>query len=83
MYKLIAGTQEDAQAVVDFYNESIAQLSEDDAQAIAETYDRVVARGLDGKAWLMAIIEEVSKKREHKQTVGYIIGITRNRLNRG
>jgi len=70
------------EVVSEFYHR-IGTPTQDEVDVFCEQYLIMKDRALPGKTWWVNVINEVSKKAPSKRTVGYMIGILRQRMQYG
>jgi len=75
--------KKDAEEIIKEYSSRICEPSIDEAEVLLEQYNVLKARKLPAKDWITRTISELSKKDYSKQSVQYLIGIIRNRMNYG
>lgn len=78
-----ANDKKDIEECVIEYATKINKPIQDEVNVICEQFNILKARGLPAKDWIVGIINEVSKKAGQKQTIAYIIGMLRNRMQYG
>lgn len=73
----------DMQEILKVFADRWYKPSTDDIEGLEEQYLIIRSRGQDPVTWLTTMIKEIAKKSPQKRQINYLIGMIRNRLNKG